>query len=102
VLSGLLKRDVSTAVDKVPLLGDIPVLGALFRSKRYQNNETELVVFVTPRATDKNTAAQEASMAQGLERLGQAPRVGAPDLRSVPLPTLPADSPTEPTPRVRR
>ncbi|MBU5899989.1 hypothetical protein JVW24_23010, partial [Vibrio cholerae O1] len=32
----------------VPFLGDLPVLGALFRSQRFQNEETELVVFVTP------------------------------------------------------
>jgi pilus assembly protein CpaC len=102
VLSGLLKRDVSTAVDKVPLLGDIPVLGALFRSKRYQNNETELVVFVTPRAVDKNTPAQEASMAHSLERLGQTPRVGTPDLRALPLPLISADERIETAPRVRR
>jgi pilus assembly protein CpaC len=48
VLAGLLRRDVSTSIDKVPFLGDIPVLGALFRSKRFQHNETELVVFVIP------------------------------------------------------
>ncbi|MES2950574.1 MAG: pilus assembly protein N-terminal domain-containing protein [Pseudomonadota bacterium] len=86
VLSGLLKRDVSSAVDKVPLLGDIPVLGALFRSKRFQNNETELVVFVTPRVTDQNSPAQEESMVRGKDRLQQTPRVGRPDLLSVPVP----------------
>lgn len=48
VLSGLLSRNTSTDITKVPLLGDLPILGALFRSKRFQNNETELVVFVTP------------------------------------------------------
>lgn len=84
VLSGLLKRDASTSIDKVPFLGDIPVLGALFRSKRFQNNETELVVFVTPVAVDKNTFEQEESMAQATTRLGQAPRVGTPDLAAVP------------------
>lgn len=87
VLSGLLKRDVSSSVDKVPLMGDIPVLGALFRSKRFQNNETELVVFVTPHATDKHSPAQEASMARGIDRVQQTPRVGTPDLLSVPIPT---------------
>jgi pilus assembly protein CpaC len=84
VLSGLLKRDSSTSLDKVPFLGDIPVLGALFRSKRFQNNETELVVFVTPVAVDNNTSAQEESMAQAAIRLGNAPRVGIPDLAAVP------------------
>lgn len=84
VLSGLLKRDVSTSVDKVPFLGDIPVLGALFRSKRFQNNETELVVFVTPVAVDKNSFALEESMAKAVARLAATPRTGKPDLESVP------------------
>jgi Flp pilus assembly secretin CpaC len=34
-------------VGKIPLLGDIPILGALFRSTRFQNNETELLFLVT-------------------------------------------------------
>jgi pilus assembly protein CpaC len=84
VLSGLLRRDTSTSLDKVPFLGDIPVLGALFRSKRFQNNETELVVFVTPVAVDNNTLAQEASMAQANTRLENTPRVGPQDLAAVP------------------
>lgn len=84
VLSGLLRRDTSTSLDKVPFLGDIPVLGALFRSKRFQNNETELVVFVTPVAVDSNTLAQEASMARANARLADTPRVGPQDLAAVP------------------
>jgi pilus assembly protein CpaC len=84
VLSGLLRRDASTSLDKVPFLGDIPVLGALFRSKRFQNNETELVVFVTPVAVDQNTPSLEESMAQAVGRLDKAPRVGTPDLAAVP------------------
>jgi pilus assembly protein CpaC len=40
---------VQKTVSKFPLLGDIPILGALFRSTRYQNNETELMVMVTPK-----------------------------------------------------
>ncbi len=91
VLSGLLTRDTSTSLDKVPFLGDIPVLGALFRSKRFQNRETELVVFVTPVAVDDHTLAQAESMAQALARLEQTPRVGVPDLESVP--PVPAPSP---------
>jgi pilus assembly protein CpaC len=55
VLSGLVQREQSTNIDKVPGLGDIPLLGALFRSKRFQNKETELVVFVTPTIVDAQT-----------------------------------------------
>jgi len=48
-LAGLIDNKISKQVSKVPLLGDIPILGALFRSTRYQNNETELVMLVTPK-----------------------------------------------------
>jgi len=55
VLSGLISRKTTTSIDKVPGLGDIPLLGALFRSKRFQNDETELVVFVTPTIVDSHS-----------------------------------------------
>lgn len=47
-LAGLIDNKISKQVSKIPLLGDIPILGALFRSTRYQQEETELVVMVTP------------------------------------------------------
>ena len=43
------RRPIFTVVDKVPGFGDVPILGALFRSVRYQKKETELVLIVTPR-----------------------------------------------------
>jgi pilus assembly protein CpaC len=49
VLAGLLDNKVQKQVTKIPLLGDIPILGALFRSTRYSNSETELMVMVTPK-----------------------------------------------------
>lgn len=48
VIGGLLRQTARDVVDKVPGLGDVPVLGALFTSSRYQNAETELIVTVTP------------------------------------------------------
>lgn len=48
VLAGFLSRDESRNVDKMPGLGDVPILGRLFKSTRYQRNETELAIFVTP------------------------------------------------------
>jgi pilus assembly protein CpaC len=47
-VGGLLSNDVQNTVSKFPGLGDLPVLGALFRSQRFQTNETELVILVTP------------------------------------------------------
>jgi pilus assembly protein CpaC len=69
VLSGLLKRDRNVTVDKIPFLGDMPILGALFRSKRFQDDQTELVIFVTPTAVDKNTVEQQQVLDRVNERL---------------------------------
>jgi pilus assembly protein CpaC len=49
VLAGLIDNKVSKEVSKIPLLGDIPILGTLFSSTRYKNEETELMVMVTPK-----------------------------------------------------
>jgi pilus assembly protein CpaC len=47
-IAGLLQRNDQNDVSRVPGLGDIPILGALFRSDNYRRNETELVIVVTP------------------------------------------------------
>jgi pilus assembly protein CpaC len=48
-VAGLFQRDYTNNLRQVPFAGDIPVLGALFRSARWKRNETELVIIVTPR-----------------------------------------------------
>lgn len=47
-IAGLISDNVREFVSKFPVLGDIPVLGALFRSQEFRHDETELVIFVTP------------------------------------------------------
>lgn len=47
-IAGLLKNDRSNNIDKFPGLGDMPVLGSLFRSHEFQNDQSELVILVTP------------------------------------------------------
>lgn len=49
VMGGLLTNDKRQQTSKVPILGDIPIIGSLFRSRRFENNETELAIFMTPR-----------------------------------------------------
>ncbi len=49
VIGGLLQNQSNTAQQQLPWLGDVPVLGALFRSAEYQKNETDLAIIVTPR-----------------------------------------------------
>ncbi|MFT3819488.1 MAG: type IV pilus secretin PilQ [Rubrivivax sp.] len=55
VIGGIFQLDESDDVQKVPLLGDIPFVGALFRSKTRIANKTELLVFITPKiVTDRS------------------------------------------------
>ncbi|WP_396333340.1 type II and III secretion system protein family protein [Burkholderia anthina] len=58
-IAGLINAEASTAIDKLPALGDIPILGHLFKSTDFRNNKSDLVVLVTPyvvdTASDTNT-----------------------------------------------
>ncbi len=47
-IGGLLQETTRQQIDQLPLLGDIPILGALFRSRDFQTQQTELVILVTP------------------------------------------------------
>lgn len=47
-IAGLIQNNVNTNISKFPWLGDLPVLGALFRSSNFQRNESELIIVVTP------------------------------------------------------
>ena len=46
-IAGLLQNDFSNGISQFPWLGDVPILGTLFRSPNYQNDETDLVVIIT-------------------------------------------------------
>jgi pilus assembly protein CpaC len=48
MIAGLLSADTANNVDKVPGVGNVPILGSLFKSRNFQRNETELVIVVTP------------------------------------------------------
>ncbi|HVF37397.1 MAG TPA: type II and III secretion system protein family protein [Sphingomicrobium sp.] len=48
MIAGLLRNANTNNIDKAPFLGDLPILGALFRSTQYRRAETELVIIVTP------------------------------------------------------
>jgi len=52
VISGLLSSETSKDVDQIPGLGNLPVIGSLFRSKNIRNSVSELVIFVTPEVID--------------------------------------------------
>ena len=73
-MAGLLRRDFQDTVRQFPILGSIPIIGALFRSSNFQKEETELVIIVTPRLvrpvraaamrlpTDRATPPDEADL----------------------------------------
>jgi pilus assembly protein CpaC len=48
MIAGLLSNNNTNSIQKAPFLGDLPVLGALFRSTSFQRQESELVIIVTP------------------------------------------------------
>jgi len=53
VLGGIFDGDENSSVNKVPLLGDIPGLGHLFKTTIKENSKTELIIFLTPRILDE-------------------------------------------------
>ncbi|MBI3995498.1 MAG: pilus assembly protein N-terminal domain-containing protein [Nitrospirae bacterium] len=57
-IAGLLSDRVVSQIDKIPVLGSIPIIGALFRSVQYQREETELLIVVTPKLAQPVEAKQ--------------------------------------------
>jgi pilus assembly protein CpaC len=65
VMSGLVNSDLSNQVDKLPWLGDLPILGQLFKSTNFRNNRSDLVVFVTPQVIDPNATLNRERVEKG-------------------------------------
>jgi type IV pilus assembly protein PilQ len=57
VLGGIFEQDVKNETNKVPILGDLPILGHLFRDNFKQDRKTELLIFLTPRILPDNFSA---------------------------------------------
>jgi pilus assembly protein CpaC len=75
-IAGLFQNNVSNQLQQLPFLGDVPVLGTLFRSSRFQRNESELVIIVTPyivkpvdRAADLHVPTENLVFSNDLERI---------------------------------
>lgn len=79
IIGGLLKRDIIKDLAKLPILGDVPILGALFRSTRFRNSETELVFIITPRIV-RTMKPGERPQLPSIEKHDD------PDMRQVPVP----------------
>ena len=61
VLGGIYEDTKSNTMNKVPLLGDIPILGALFRFTEHQNDRSELLVFITPKILNQAIRVENSS-----------------------------------------
>jgi type IV pilus assembly protein PilQ len=58
VIGGIFQQDERTSVAKVPLFGDIPVVGNLFKTTNTTNDKTELLIFLTPRIVDDKVSVR--------------------------------------------
>jgi pilus assembly protein CpaC len=90
-IAGLMNNTVNSTMSRIPGIGDIPIIGALFRSRAYQKNQTELVVMITPVIIRKG----QMGVSEGLPSLVE-PYLGPPD-RTYPNPDAYVGSPRYPT-----
>jgi pilus assembly protein CpaC len=72
-IAGLMNNTVSSTMAKVPGIGDIPILGYLFRSRAYQKQQTELVVMITPQIVRRGSTGVSQGLPSAVE-----PYLGAP------------------------
>lgn len=85
-IAGLIDNSLTESASKVPLLGDIPVLGALFRSKEMRQNRTELLVMVTPHVVSGETADVPDIPTGEPENWGWVPALQGPALPEADVP----------------
>lgn len=74
VISGLLSSEASKDIDKLPGIGNLPIIGAFFRSKNRRESTSELVIFVTPEVVDPHDALLGERDRQRFETSTQALR----------------------------
>ena len=114
-IAGLMNNTVSTTMSKIPGIGDIPILGLLFRSKQAQKAQTELVVMITPTILRRNSTGVSPSVPDIVEPyLGPSKKTMPPPApwsrgedpqahaspASAPAPATPAAAPMSPPARV--
>ena len=61
-IAGLLQSDFSDTVRQFPFLGDLPIIGALFRSAGYIKGETELVIVITPHLVNPAAGPEQLAL----------------------------------------
>ena len=77
VISGLVSSEMSKSVSKFPFLGEIPILGELFKSRDFRDKKSELVIFVTPTIVYPGEERHDAQLARGVELTDEASKLEA-------------------------
>jgi general secretion pathway protein D len=98
-LGGLMQDSVSTGIEKVPLLGDIPLLGLLFRYETRKQSKTNLMVFLRPVVLRDSAAYEGVTAGRYKELLGEQQKSQMPPhpiLPDYPAPQLPPLDPYRP------
>ena len=72
VIAGMVRNEMSGAITKIPGLGDLPILGHLFRSKRFRQRESEMVVLITPRLSEQGSTPAVDPRVQALQQRAEA------------------------------
>ncbi|MGZ8337757.1 MAG: type II and III secretion system protein family protein [Allosphingosinicella sp.] len=75
VIAGLMRNVGNNSIDRTPFLGNLPILGALFRSNNFRRDETELVIVVTPYLVQPVNANQIALPTDGFRTANDAQRL---------------------------
>jgi pilus assembly protein CpaC len=73
-IAGLLNNTLNNTMQKIPGIGDIPVLGYLFRSRAYQKNQTELVVMITPQIVRRGSTGASEGLPSLVEPYMEGPK----------------------------
>ena len=73
VLGGLISNTSSKDFEKIPLLGDIPIIGELFQSKAFQDGDSELIFFITPTIVNTYSNNQEEELLKIKEKFLKKP-----------------------------
>ena len=79
IIGGLLDQRIVKDLNKFPVLGDVPILGALFRSTKFNNKESELIFVITPRIVRTMKPGEKP-------QLPTIEKYDDPDIRQVPVP----------------
>jgi hypothetical protein len=104
-IAGLMNNTVNSTMSKIPGIGDIPILGYLFKSRSYQKAETELVVMITPQIVRRGSTGVSSSLpsivepylsAPGKTMAQPAPYTGSPRYPVTQAPTAPRSGAAQP------